>query len=296
MLLETYTYAVERRDEIRQALDERAFSANISRAHDMWAPYHPKETADTVAGIDSSWNSMSYQGFFLYAVDCVSILDDNSFLVSPRYQVNIGLLAGEMNGGEEGAGEGGGMRVFNPSEQLGEIGAEYEYQLAVESAGKVGQVLIDGSIMARLFDSRIRKRPAARERSEALARMNGVAFVSKTSESNQLFGGITGDMFFFNRASSGAGYSEPYYDERMGITFFYCRLADYVPCIKVEVPGRTDDVEPLIDALGSRQFDGYPYVLRLAHERCKISAEDMMTLSDTVGLNVEVGGRDVLGE
>jgi len=296
MLLETYTYAIERKDEIRRALDEGVISTAIASAREMWVPYHPSESTDSVAGIDSSWNSISYQGFFLYAVDCVSVLDDNSFLVDPRYQVNVGLLGGGDGSGEWEAGENDGRRVFNPSEQLGEIGAEYEYQLAEQSAGKVARVLIDGSILARLFDSRVKKRPTAIERAEALARMSGVAFVSKTSESNQLFRGIAGDMFFFNRASSEAGYSRPYYDDREGITAFYGRLADYVPCIKVEVPGRVVDVEPLIDALGSRQFDGYPYVLRLAHERCKISAEDMATLSDIVGLNVEVGGRDVLRE
>ena len=48
--------------------------------------------------------------------------------------------------------------------------------------------------------------------------------------------------------------------------------------------------------LGESSVDGYPYVLRLAHERGKVSREEMEKLANLLGLNTEIGGREVLGE
>ena len=51
-----------------------------------------------------------------------------------------------------------------------------------------------------------------------------------------------------------------------------------------------------MDLLEPDSVDGYPYVLRLAHEKGKVSHEEMEKLANLLGLNVEVGGRQVLGE
>jgi NurA-like 5'-3' nuclease len=48
--------------------------------------------------------------------------------------------------------------------------------------------------------------------------------------------------------------------------------------------------------LGNDSVDGYPYVLRLAHEKGKVSREEMGKIVNLLGLQVEFGGRQVLGE
>jgi NurA-like 5'-3' nuclease len=121
--------------------------------------------------------------------------------------------------------------------------------------------------------------------------------LSKTSYSNVVLGGEMGDMFYFNRVSSHPGYSDPIPD-RSGVSVSYIRLAECSPCVKLEVPVEVKDgeVEALLDVLSYTSVDGYPYVLRLAHKESKISHEDMEKLANLLGLNTEVGGRQVLGE
>ena len=51
-----------------------------------------------------------------------------------------------------------------------------------------------------------------------------------------------------------------------------------------------------MDTLGSDSVDGYPYVLRLAHEKGKVTHEEMGKIARLLGLEVEFGGREVLGE
>jgi NurA-like 5'-3' nuclease len=48
--------------------------------------------------------------------------------------------------------------------------------------------------------------------------------------------------------------------------------------------------------MSAKSYSGYPYVLRLAHERCKVANEDMSRLANVLGLEIETGGREVLGE
>jgi len=48
--------------------------------------------------------------------------------------------------------------------------------------------------------------------------------------------------------------------------------------------------------LALESISGYPYVLRLAHERCKISDDDMSRIEDMIGLSIEEGDREVLDE
>lgn len=287
MLTEIYSYAVEKKNEILQKIDLRHFTESLDKAREMWISYEPARNDITIAGIDSSWNFVPYQGFFLYAIEGVSILRDNSFLVSPRFAVNVGTLQAEE----------GHEIVYNPRLQLESVGMEYEYQLAIESVGKVDCVLIDGSVLARFYDRRLKKPVKLYEHAQELMAKNNVIFVSKTSESDAVLSGMVGDLFYFNRASTSAGYSKPYFDN-VGVSVFYVRLANFCPCIKVEVPSRISetDGEQIMNVLGCQYFDGYPYVLRLAHERCKVGDEDMKRLAEVLGLNIEIGGRQVLGE
>ena len=287
MLIETHNQAVAHREEILRNVDTSKLGESLSRAKSLWVDYRPRSTDSEISGIDSSWNLVPYQGFYLYAVDAVSISANGSFSVPPRFDVNIGTL--EVEEGDE--------IVYNPRLRLQSIGMEYEYNLATESLDKEDFVLIDGSVLARFYDRRLRRPMKFFEYASMLMGKRNVVFVAKTSESNTVIGGAVGDLFYFGKATSVSGFSKPYY-EPIGVSVFYARLADFAPCLKVEVPGKIDEVEArhVLDVLNSRGFNGYPYVLRLAHERCRIANEDMLRLAEVLGLNIEMGGREVLGE
>jgi DNA double-strand break repair nuclease NurA len=287
MLIEVYNHAISQREAILQHVDASKLSESLHKAKDLWVDYQPLSTESDISGIDSSWNLIPYQGFFLYAVDAVSISEDESFPVSPRFDVNIGTL--EVEEGEE--------IVYNPRLRLQSMGMEYEYDLATESLNRKDYVLIDGSVLARFYDRRLKKPIKFFEYASMLMNKQNVIFVAKTSESNIMLGGTVGDMFYFSKATSTPGFSKPHY-EPIGVSVFYARLAEFAPCLKIEVPGKIGEAEAkgVLDILNSKSFNGYPYVLRLAHERCRITNEDMLRLADVLGLNIEPGGREVLGE
>ncbi|MEM2154509.1 MAG: DNA double-strand break repair nuclease NurA [Nitrososphaeria archaeon] len=287
MLMKAYEYAVSNRDTIVKDIDIKASRELIDEARKMWKNYAPTPRKTNLAGIDSSWNFLPYQGFYLFAVEAVSILEDCSYVIEPFFELGLSTLSIEEN--EE--------IVYDPCTRLQSLGMEFEYQLAVDSMGKVDFVLVDGSVLARFYDRRRKKPIKFYEYARKLMEEENLAFISKTSSSNTIFGGFLGDMFYFNHASLSTGYSEPYYDN-VGVSIFYARLAEGTPCIRIEVPGKLDcsEAEKLLDMFKASSVSGYPYVLRLAHEQCKVSLEDLERLANILGLNVEIGGREVLGE
>ena len=287
MLIQTYEQALADRERILSKIDATANAELLGKARSMWNAYAPQNGNSTVAGIDSSWNLVMFQGYYLYAVEAVSSLADNSFLVPPRYTVDLSTL-GAMEGNQV---------VFNPRLYLESLGMEFEYGLATESAKKIDFVLVDGSVLARFYDRRLKKPIRFYEFARDLMAKENIVFVSKTSESNVILEGGVGDLFYFNKASRSPGFSSPYYD-KIGVSVFYARLAEFTPCIKVEVPGDVDNqrAERLLDLMSAKSYSGYPYVLRLAHERCKVANEDMSRLANVLGLEIETGGREVLGE
>ncbi|MEM3771707.1 MAG: DNA double-strand break repair nuclease NurA [Candidatus Micrarchaeia archaeon] len=287
MLMRTYEYAVENRDKIVKDIDLKASRELIEDAKKIWKNYTPTPKKKNLAGIDSSWNFIPYQGFYLFVVEAVSMLEDCSHTVEPLFEVGLSTLSIEEN--EE--------IVYDPRTRLQSLGMEFEYRLAVDSIGKVDYLLVDGSVLARFYDRRRKKPIKFYEYARKLMGEENLAFISKTSSSNTIFGGFLGDMFYFNHASLSTGYSEPYYDN-IGVSIFYARLAEGTPCIRIEVPGKLNcsEVEKLLDIFKASSVSGYPYVLRLAHEQCKVSIEDLERLANTLGLNVEIGGREVLGE
>jgi NurA domain len=326
MLVETLDYAVSNRQEILSRIDLESQEETIEEAKGRWTKFQP--SADTgpavLAGIDSSWNFVPYQGFFVYAVDAVTLLDDGSFLVPPVFDVGLSTLQVRVDGsndrgGRRGdndratgddnndndVGSGRDRWVSSPSVALESIGMEYEYQQARASVSfdeggeeRADLLLVDGSILARFYDRKKGKESSYYDFARELARQQRTLFISKTSYSNTTLGGSFGDIFYYNALSAGPGYSEPWLDERTRVSVTYLRLAENSPSIRLEVPGdiKGKEIEDLMGTLLSGSVDGYPYVLRLAHERGKITHEEMGQLANLLGLSTQLGGRQVLGE
>lgn len=287
MLIEALDYAVANRADLTNCIDVMQSKEPFERAERCWVNYTPAPKERKVAGIDSSWNFSPYQGFYLFGVEGVSILGTGAFVADPMFNVGLGVLQVE----EENE------LIHDPRLELQSRGMEFECLLAKESVGKSEYVLIDGSVLARFHDRRKKKPVRFYEYAEDLMRKDNTIFVAKTSASNVLLDGPIGDIYYFNHVSSKAGYSEPYFDP-IGVTVFYTRLADFTPCLRIEVPGKQDDqeVRGSVDVLSASSISGYPYELRIAHERCKVSNGDMHRLANILGLSIETGGREVLGE
>jgi len=263
-------------------------SSVMEKARGLWTDYTPRKKEKlAVAGVDSSWNLVPYLGYYVYAVDAVCQTQEGRDAVPPRFDVGAGVLS-VVEGRE---------LTTDPRMVLESEGMDLEYKMAKEGSQGSDFVLVDGSLLARFYDRRRRHAIAFYEHARDLMKERNVIFVSKRSESNKLFGAPVGDIHYFNVATSCAGYSSPYLDKG-GVTVFYVRLSDRSPCLRVEAPGEVDGrgQRELMDALGSYSVDGYPYPLRVAHESCRISNEDMRRLVDILGLAAETGGREVLGE
>jgi NurA-like 5'-3' nuclease len=287
MLIETFNYAVINRDKILLEMDSDKHEATVRRAKEQWNEFEPIEKEENVVGIDSSWNYFPCQGFYVYAVNAVSMLFDGSHLVSPIFDVDISMLAIQV----------GSEMISSPAFVLESRGMDYEFDQAKMCMGKSSLILVDGSILARYYDKKRKRESHFYEAVRELMREPGLLYISKTSYSNVTLNGVLGDMYYYNKASGKSGYSEPHRDPS-GVTISYLRLAECSPCIKLEMPGdvKAKEVQKLMGILKESSVDGYPYVLRLAHEKGRIDREDMEKLANLLGLCTEFRGRQVLGE
>ena len=281
MLIDLYRYAVDNKEKIFKKLDIRITEEMHKKARKIWNQFPDEHYNSKLAGIDSSWNLIPYHGFYLYAVDGVSIDGGGSLIAEARYDIGIDTL--EYKEGDK--------IVYNPSISLSSKGMIIEYQLIKDTVDKVDLTLVDGSLQARIYDNRKKQMVEFYEYSKI--KRDDVIFISKRSESRSVLRGTAGDIYYFDHATDLAGYSSPYYDK--GITIVYARLADYLPCLKIEFGIKLDE-DAILDRLLSirdQSISGYPYVLSLAHETCKISDDAMHNIENLLGL-IEVRGREVL--
>lgn len=281
MLIDIYKHVIDNREKIFQKLDIKITEEMHERARSIWHRLPDEYHNSKLAGIDSSWNLIPYHGFYLYAVDGVSVDRDGSLITEAKYEIGIDTLEFQE----------GNKIVYNPSISLSSKGMALEYQLIKDTIDKVDLTLVDGSLQARIYDSSRRRSLEFYE--YANIKRDDILFISKRSESRSMLRGPAGDIYYFDHATDTAGYSSPYYDK--GITIVYARLADHLPCLKIEFSVRLDE-DAILDRLLSikeQSISGYPYVLSLAHETCKISDEDMSNIENLLGL-IEIKGREVL--
>ncbi|MCS6768616.1 MAG: DNA double-strand break repair nuclease NurA [Candidatus Nitrosocaldus sp.] len=294
MLFEVYEHALEHRDSIISKVKNAKELLDYARSR--WVEYEPvprvepSPRASLLAGVDSSFNYIVYKGFYLYAIAGVSVGSDASFITQPRMEVDVANLHEDD-------------KDLSPRNELLARCIEVEHGLAGESMDKVAHVLIDGSLLARFYDRRHRRVVTVYEYARELMRSSKVLFVAKSSASNTLLKGNLADIYYFSRATLDAGYAMSIQKagDKAGdayITVVYSRLKPCTPVIKIEVPGERSEqeVRGMLDMLCSESISGYPYVLRLAHERCKIHNDDMLRMADILGLGMEEGGREVLDE
>ena len=260
------------------------FSRILGEASSRWVEYEPQPRQSSIAGIDSSWNKRAFQGLDLYVVDAVAVTSKNEIRAS-RWETNICSARSEL---------------------LEAKAMSMEASILEECAQQVNMVCVDGSLVPRIT------RGTTTVASETLRVANSCSnaiFVSKTSDSRTQFGNLgsrAGDIYYYNHATKSPGFSNPLENSLSTpigtaiLVEFYARLREHTPIVKIEMTGPNSKSEPeikqVLDMLCFRSVAGYPYCLRLAHENCKISNEDIDRLASIYGLQNEQGAREALNE
>jgi NurA-like 5'-3' nuclease len=141
---------------------------------------------------------------------------------------------------------------------------------------------------------------------------NGMAVVaiSKTSTSNEYFESDIPDMAIFDMHSRKEGYTLPKHitvskredfpvknDFFKGLTFtiFYARLEDHKNILKFELPYAADeeDIKEILGLIKNNSAEGYPLLLKKAHNDVVIKKVDLERLTKIIGF-MEKSGREML--
>ena len=278
MLNSVFKEAIQNREKTLSILKGPKYEKIIQKAKENWVEYKPQKEEIISAGIDSSFNSTKFQGAELWAVTAVSIKSNGEIIADLH---DFGL---------------------DTSPELASMASKMEIEACNMSIDDADLVLMDGSLYSQFMT---RQASLTQLMIESIKKRNNVVFVSKTSNTRKQFedlGAIAGDIFYYNHATTTPGFSKIFEDSKFGndkiITSVFARLADSLPLIKVELfgAGHTDnDVIQVLNRIYKNSIGGYPYSLKLAHNNCKISGNDLVKLASIHGLSNEIGSREVLG-
>lgn len=276
MLNQVFIDALKNRDAKISKVKDSNFSTILSEASSRWVPYDPSPEKCESAGVDSSWNKHAFQGLYLYAVDAVAVTSANK------------ILAAEWDHDITGSARADFLELRAMS---------MEASVARKAAGKTDIVCIDGSLLSRL----IKETPEAA--SEMVKKCGSCIFISKSSESRLQFGSMgsrAGDIYYYGHAGKSAGFSVPLETQFCHGPLFevYARLRDHTPMIRIEILGvaSKQEITKILNKLRYHSVAGYPHCLKLAHNICKISNEDIDRLASMFSLQHEQGARDALNE
>ena len=276
MLKEVFLDALRDKDVKISKIKDSNFHKILAEASSCWISYDPVPEICKSVGIDSSWNWRPFQGLQLYVVDAVAVSSTNSILAMEWEEDIVGSARSEL---------------------LESKAMTMEASLAQNSTGKADNICIDGSLVSRLMKSR------PESANEIVKNCDACLFISKTSESRLQFGHLgskAGDIYYYGHDCRNAGFSIPVETRFCHASLFeiYARLRDHTPIIRIEIMNNASEqeVKSILNKLRYHSVAGYPYCLKLAHNTCKITNEDIDRLASIYGLQNEQGARDALNE
>ena len=276
MLKEVFLGALRNKDIKISKIKDSNFHKILAEASSRWISYESVPEICESAGIDSSWNRRAFQGLQLYVIDAVAVTSTNKVLAI-EWEEDI---AGSAR-----------------SELLESRAMVMEASVAQKAAGKADNICLDGSLVSRLTKSK----PEAA--SEIVKKCTSCIFISKTSESRLQFGPMgskAGDIYYYGHTCKEAGFSVPVETQFCHAPLFevYARLRDHTPVIRIEIMSNAteQEVKSTLNKLRYHSVAGYPYCLKLAHNTCKITNDDIDRLASIYGLQNEQGARDALNE
>jgi hypothetical protein len=279
MLNTVYRDALKIREEAKSIFKGEKFEKIIQAARENWIEYEPQKREAVIAGIDSSYNSTKFQGLELWVVTAVSVKSDSTIICELHNQ---------------GLGK--------PLPELEIQASKMEVKACIDSIDKADLVVLDGSLYSQFLT---RQASLGDSVTRAIKEKQNVVFISKTSSARKQFeklGSVAGDIFYYNHALRMPGFSRIFVDRELGpgkvVSYVYARLRDSTPLIKIELLGSEHDeaeIKSLLDKLTKNSVSGYPYALKQAHDKCKITNSDLSRLVSLYGLTNEIGSREVLG-
>ncbi len=274
-----YLDALRNREQKISKVKDSGYSVILSEALSRWITYDPMPEKCESIGIDSSWNKRAFQGLNLYVIDAVALTSTNEVIA----------LAHEYDISESARQE-----VLESKAMLMETMLA---QKVLEKKNNVDIICIDGSIVSRLT------RLTVETATNMIKSCYKAIFISKSSESRQQFsslGSKAGDIYYYSHAARSAGYSRPVQTQLhyANVYEIYARLRDHAPIIRIEIIGAASDqeVRKMLDKMRYHSVIGYPYCLKLAHNSCKITNEDIDRLASIFNLQLEHGARETLNE
>ncbi|OWT32928.1 hypothetical protein BGI41_05045 [Methanobrevibacter sp. 87.7] len=305
MLTSLYEEAAKKRGIIKEEIEEidnSNFDINKFWNFDYIEPSNNNELK--IAAGDGSYSSKKFLGFNIYAVAALGLIFDGKKLDSIE---NVELDATYH------------QKFFTDKLRAKMSIFEIENAISAINDKKVDYYMIDGSLLGDIIrpapnDTELQKLYI--EKLDNLVKIlkykRKMIAVSKTSTANEYFGSNIPDMSIFERFNKMEGYSNPIYInvdnqvkrefiihntffKSLNFTIFYVRLDDYKNILKVELPYKADkdEVEEIISIIKRDSIEGYPYLLRKAHQDVIIRHKDIIDLSKILGL-YEKTGREML--
>jgi hypothetical protein len=279
MLNSVFKDAIKRREKTLEILNGPKFEQIKEEAKANWIEYRPIKDEVSIAGIDSSFNSVKFQGAEMWAVTAVSI-KSNGEIISDLHDFGLGFTDSDISS----------------------MASKMEIQACEQSVDVTDLVLMDGSLYSQFMT---RQSSLIGMVLKVMNKKKNVVFISKTSNTRaqfEKFNSIAGDIFYYNHATNTPGFSKLFKDPKYGkdkvISSTFVRLSDSLPLIKIELLGdahKEEEIKTLLNRLYKNSVGGYPYALKLAHNNCKISGRDLAKLVSLHGLSSEIGSREVLG-
>lgn len=281
-----YLDAINNKEKKLSYIHGDEFNDLLKIASAKWVEYEPIKQSVYSVGVDSSWNKKSFQGIDLFVIDSVAVSSHNDMLGS-KWDYGISNITGDS---------------------LSAIAMKMEIDLVKSVLDqKPDYVCVDGSIISNLVHN---KNVSYREKVQSLFdsyQESIVLFISKNSTSKNQFneyGSRAADIYYYNKLSHNTGFSlankNNFISDTLDVMEIYARLTAYVPLIKIEIINRSDitqtEIQNLVDGLCYHSIKGYPYCLKLAHQSCKITNNDIKRLASLYGFKNEFGSRDSLNE
>ena len=281
-----YLDAINNKEKKLSSIHGDEFNDLLKIASAKWVEYEPIKQSVYSVGVDSSWNKKSFQGIDLFVIDSVAVSSHNDMLGS-KWDYGISNITGDS---------------------LSAIAMKMEIDLVKSVLDqKPDYVCVDGSIISNLVHN---KNVSYREKVQSLFdsyQESIVLFISKNSTSKNQFneyGSRAADIYYYNKLGHNTGFSlankNNFISDTLDVMEIYARLTAYVPLIKIEIINRSDitqtEIQNLVDGLCYHSIKGYPYCLKLAHQSCKITNNDIKRLASLYGFKNEFGSRDSLNE
>jgi hypothetical protein len=286
LLTDLYLDAIKNKEKNLSSIHGDGFDDLLKIASTKWVEYEPARKPSFSVGIDSSWNKKSFQGIDLFVIDCIAVSSNNQVLGS-TWDYGISNITGDS---------------------LSAKAMKMEIEIAKSVLDKKPDyVCVDGSIISNLVHN---KNVSYRENVQGLFENNketDVLFISKNSTSKNQFkeyGSRAADIYYYNKLGYKTGFSlankNNFISDNFDVIEIYARLTSYVPLIKIEIINRANitqtEIQSLIDRLYYHSIKGYPSCLKLAHQSCKITNNDVKRLASLYGFKNEFGSRDSLSE